>query len=79
MLAVFGFAFIVMGMNQPQASGMGILIGWGLVMLWLAWTQPKPKGISRETLRAIHKRSRERLRANFPEDAAIMDEIHPLQ
>ena len=36
-LTVFGFLWIVMGINQPQASGMGILIGWGLLMLWLAW------------------------------------------
>ncbi len=76
-LAVFGFLWILMGINQPESSGMAILIMGGLGMFWLAWTSPKPKGISKETMDAIYKRSRAHFRENWPEDAKILDERSP--
>ncbi len=75
-LAVFGFLWIVLGINQPEISGMTILIIGGLGMFWLAWTSPKPRGISKKTLQAIGDRSRARFRRDWPEEAKLLDDLH---
>ncbi len=37
LLSIFGIGWILIGINQPEPTGAGILIGFGLLMLWLAW------------------------------------------